>query len=164
MAAVSSPSPAPAVTEEDATLAAANVLLRIAARSVLEVEEIVSTPQLRVLIFIAANGPQNLGAVAAELGIHPSNATRTCERLVQSGLVARTEDQSDRRYVQLALTKTGQALVNQVLDQRRSAMSAVLAQMNVKDRAAVAAAFRLFAEAAGGSGTEDGRFVFSLPA
>jgi len=162
MAAVSSPSSAPAVTEEDATLAAANVLLRIAARSVLEVEEIVSTPQLRVLILIAASGPQNLGAVAAELGVHPSNATRTCERLVQSGMVARTEDPNDRRYVQLALTATGQALVNQVLDQRRSAMSAVLARMNVEDRSVVAAAFQTFADAAGGNGTQDGRFVFSL--
>jgi DNA-binding MarR family transcriptional regulator len=163
MAAVSSPSSAPAVTEEDATLAAANVLLRIAARSVLEVEEIVSTPQLRVLILIAASGPQNLGAVAVELGVHPSNATRTCERLVQSGMVARTEDPNDRRYVQLALTPKGTALVNQVLDSRRSAMSDVLARMSIDDRASVAAAFRTFADAAGGSGTEDGRFAFSLP-
>ncbi|MGO4276974.1 hypothetical protein AB4Z22_45290, partial [Paenibacillus sp. TAF58] len=56
----------------DAALSAANVMMRVAARSVSEVEDQVTTPQLRVLMMIAASGPQNLGAVAAELGVHPS--------------------------------------------------------------------------------------------
>lgn len=153
---------APTISEEDATLAAVNVLLRIAAQSVLEVEEIVSTPQLRVLILIAADGPQNLSAVAVELGVHPSNATRTCDRLVKSALVTRTEDQADRRFAKLALTPDGNALVRRVLDRRRSAMNEILSRMDSPDRAAVTSAFRTFAETAGGSGTSDGRFAFRV--
>jgi DNA-binding MarR family transcriptional regulator len=163
MSPVSSRSSAPSVFDEDATLATVNVLLRIAARSVLAVEEIVTTPQLRVLVFIAAEGPQNLGAVAAELGVHASNATRTCERLVQSGFVARTENPNDRRFVQLALTRDGDALVKEVLRDRRTALNGILAQMDAEDRNAVAAAFRIFADTAGDGGTTDGRFTFSVP-
>ncbi|MEO7018152.1 MAG: MarR family transcriptional regulator [Leifsonia sp.] len=146
----------------DAALAAANVMMRVAARSVLEVEDIVSTPQLRVLMLIAGAGPQTLGAVATELGVHPSNATRTCEKLVQAGLIVRSDHPADRRYLQLALTADGSALVEHVLDQRRSAMADVFSAMPEDDRRAVAGAFERFAAAAGGEPITDGRFAFGL--
>ncbi|WP_394769250.1 MarR family transcriptional regulator [Lacisediminihabitans sp.] len=153
----------PALEEIDAVLASANVLLRVAAQSVLDVEEIVTTPQLRVLILIAANGPQNLGGVAVELGVHPSNATRTCDRLVQAGLIARTEHRADRRYLHLALTDRGRDLVSHVLERRRRAIAEILSRMPADQRAATARALSEFATAAGGEGTRDGRFALSLP-
>ena len=146
----------------DAALAAANVLMRVAARSVLEVEDLVTTPQLRVLMLIALSGPQNLGAVAAELGVHASNATRTCEKLVQAGLIVRSEDASDRRYTLVALTPRGTELVEHVLGRRRAAMQEVLAAMPGDDRALVASAFERFAAAAGGEPTRDGRFLLAM--
>ncbi|GAP55516.1 transcriptional regulator, MarR family protein, partial [Arthrobacter sp. Hiyo6] len=60
----------------DAVLRAANVLLRVVAQSVVEVEDVVTSPQLRVRVLIATRGPQNPGAVATHLGVHPSNSTR----------------------------------------------------------------------------------------
>lgn len=146
----------------DAALAAANVMMRIAARSVLEVEDLVTTPQLRILMLIALSGPQNLGAVAAELGVHPSNATRACEKLVQAGLILRSEDATDRRYTLVALTTRGTELVQSVIDHRRSAMQEVFAAMPAEDQALVASAFRRFADAAGGEPTRDGRFVLAM--
>jgi DNA-binding MarR family transcriptional regulator len=146
----------------DAALAAANVMMRVAARSVLEVEDIVTTPQLRVLMLISASGPQNIGSVAAELNVHPSNATRTCEKLVQSGLILRSDDPSDRRYVQLELTTRGGELVEHVLAERRAAMAEVLANLSTDDQANVMSAFELFATAAGSEPTHDGRFAFTL--
>jgi DNA-binding MarR family transcriptional regulator len=146
----------------DAALDAANVMMRVAARSVVEVEDVVTTPQLRVLMLIAGSGPQNLGGVAAELGVHPSNATRTCEKLVQSGLIVRSDDPADRRFLQLELTADGSALVEQVLDHRRAAMAEVFALMSEDDRDRVAFAFRRFAEAAGGEPSHDGRFALNV--
>lgn len=146
----------------DAALAAANVMMRVAARSVFEVEDRVTTPQLRVLMMIAAAGPQNLGAVAAELNVHPSNATRACEKLVRAGYVLRSDDPTDRRYVQLDLTEAGSQLVNHVLNQRRTQMTEVLANMSEQERTAVGVAFEVFASAAGGEPIHDGRFAFSL--
>ena len=55
---------------------ASRVLVSVVARSIAEVEDVVTLPQLRVLVMIASHGPQNLGSVAAALGVHPSNATR----------------------------------------------------------------------------------------
>ena len=155
--------PDPGGPEVDAALAAANVLLRVAARSVFEVENIVTTPQLRVLMLIAISGPQNLGGVAAELGVHPSNATRTCEKLVRAGLIDRSASPEDRRYIQLELTAKGEALVDHVLEQRRIAMAHVLGELPPTDRSEVAQAFSRFAQAAGDEPDHDGRFILRLP-
>ncbi|WP_092612110.1 MarR family winged helix-turn-helix transcriptional regulator [Raineyella antarctica] len=143
----------------EAVLKAADVLLRVAARSVVEVEDRVTSPQLRVLVLVALRGPQNLGAVARELGVHASNATRTCDRLVSAGLLSRREDLVDRRYVQLDLTEAGRALVGTVLDHRRRAIADVLERMPAASRNDVAEAMDSFAAAAGGEGIEDGRFT-----
>ncbi len=145
-----------------AALAAANVMMRVAARSVVEVEDVVSTPQLRVLMLLAGSGPQSIGSVAAELDVHLSNATRPCEKLVQAGLILRSPDPADRRYVLLELTSDGAALVEHVLDERRSAMAEVLSKMSAEQQASVTAAFELFALSAGSEPTHDGRFALAL--
>ncbi|TQJ61390.1 MarR family transcriptional regulator [Arthrobacter sp. SLBN-83] len=149
----------PASREVEAVLAAADVLLRVVASSVAEVEDVVNTPQLRVLVRIHSLGPQNLGGVAAELGVHASNATRICDRLVAAGLLERREDPADRRYVRLELTADGHALVDSVLDHRRQAIGEVISRMPSGRRPALAAALEAFAAAAGGQGTSDGRFT-----
>jgi DNA-binding MarR family transcriptional regulator len=147
----------------DAALQAADVMMRVAARSVTEVEDIVTSPQLRVLVMIATHGPQTLGSVATELGVHASNATRTCEKLVRAGLVHRTEDPSDRRFVRVALTKTGSDLVQRVIRHRRTALSEVLAEMEPAERTVAVSSFQAFARAAGSLPDADGRFTLILP-
>lgn len=147
----------------DAALLAADVMMRVAARSVLEVEEVVTSPQLRVLVAIATRGPQTLGEIAAELGVHASNATRTCEKLVQAGLIARSENPADRRFVHLTLTQEGIALVERVIGHRRTALAEVLAAMEPRDRTGALHAFRAFAHAAGERPAADGRFSLVLP-
>jgi DNA-binding MarR family transcriptional regulator len=147
----------------DAVLRAANVLLRVAAQSVIEVEDVVTSPQLRVLVLIATRGPQNPGAVATHLAVHPSNATRICERLVNAGLIARHDDPGDRRYRALSLTPAGESLVNTVLEHRRSAVAAVMARMPEELRGVTALGMNAFATADGGEGAEDGRFAIDLP-
>ena len=52
----------------EAALRAADVLMRVAARSVMEVDHIVTSPQLRILVRIATRGPQSPGDIATELG------------------------------------------------------------------------------------------------
>jgi DNA-binding MarR family transcriptional regulator len=140
-------------------MAAADTLMRVVARSVAEVEDVVNTPQLRVLVLIHAHGPQNLGGVAAELGVHASNATRICDRLVAADLLQRREDPADRRYIRLELTKEGKELVDTVLQHRRQAIAEVVSRMPAGRRPALAAALEAFAAAAGGQGTSDGRFT-----
>lgn len=146
----------------DAVLRAANVLLRVVAQSVIEVEDVVTSPQLRVLVLMAQQGPQNPGAVASHLGVHPSNATRMCERLVHAGLIVRRDSSGDKRYRALSLTPGGESLVNTVLEHRRQAVAAVIGRMPEELRGLAALGMSAFAEADGGEGTEDGRFAIEL--
>lgn len=152
----------------DAVLRAANVLIGVAARSVLDVEDEVTSVQLRVLVLVATTGSRTPGDIAAALGVHPSNATRTCDRLVRAGLAERTGHPHDRRSVRLVLTPAGSALVERVITRRRSALAEVLAAMPERSRAAAASAFAAFAAAAQSTATgadpaDDGRFTLLLP-
>lgn len=133
----------------DAVLAAARVLVAISARSVAEVESEVSLPQLRVLVMVASRGPLNLGAVAAGLGVHPSNATRAVDRLVTAGLLDRSDDPTDRRHLVLRLTEDGAALVDRVKRSRSTAVAAILERMPPARRRALVPVLAAFARAGG---------------
>src|SRR5919198_6154668 len=87
----------------DAVMLAARVLVGVSARSVALVEDDVTLPQLRLLVMVASRGPLNLAAVAAGLGVHPSNATRACDRLVTAGPLDPRDKPHDRRHPFLEL-------------------------------------------------------------
>jgi DNA-binding MarR family transcriptional regulator len=145
----------------DAVMDAARLLVAVAAASVLEVEERASLPQLRVLTLMEARGSLTLGAVAAALGVHPSNATRMCDRLVAAGLVDRQDDPDDRRQLRLTLTPDGAGLVASVMRHRRAAVRRALTQMPPGERAELAASLGAFAEAAFGLIDEDAAVALS---
>src|SRR3954470_22338495 len=83
--------------EVEAAMAATRVLVALSARSIAGLDGRITLPQFRVLVMVASTGPVNLGAVARALGVHPSNATRACDRLVTAGLLDRRDDPDDRR-------------------------------------------------------------------
>lgn len=133
----------------DAVLWASRALVGIAAASVAEVEDEVTVPHLRILVMVDTWGPLNLAAVAEALGVNPSNASRAADRLIKAGLLDRRDSPTDRRNLNLTLTKAGKALVDRVSAHRREAISAVLDRMTPEDRDSLAAALRRFAAAAG---------------
>jgi DNA-binding MarR family transcriptional regulator len=128
---------------------ATRVLIAVTAQSVASLEDRVTLPQLRVLVMIASRGPQNLASVAQALGVHPSNATRRCDKLVEAGLLQRDEDPTDRRNLVLQLTLSGRQLVQQMTEHRRGAIENVLAKMPAPLRADLLPALLAFAQAAG---------------
>jgi DNA-binding MarR family transcriptional regulator len=139
----------PETEQIDAVMLAARAIIAITARSVAELEHQVTLPQLRVLVMVASRGPLNLGAVAVGLGVHSSNATRVCDRLVGGGLLSRRDDPSDRRNLLLELTGDGRELVDSMNGNRRAAIETVLAHMPASRRGGLAPRLRAFAEAAG---------------
>jgi DNA-binding MarR family transcriptional regulator len=130
-------------------MSAARVLVAVTAQSVTSVEDQVTLPQLRVLVMIASRGPQNLASVAQTLGVHPSNATRRCDKLVDAGLVHRSEDPTDRRNLVLQLTPLGRHIVQQMTEHRRAAIEGVLAKMPAALRGDLVPALLAFAQTAG---------------
>ena len=135
--------------EVEAVLGATRLLVAITARSVAEVDDVVTLPQLRVLVMVHSRGPLNLGSVARGLGVHPSNATRVCDRLVNAGLLHRSDDPTDRRNLLLRLTAGGRELVDGVMDRRRTAIGDVLRQMPAEQRATLVPVLQSFARAGG---------------
>jgi DNA-binding MarR family transcriptional regulator len=71
------------------------------------------------------------------------------ERLVVAGMLHRTEDPSDRRYLALELTDRGHDVVQRVMAHRRAAIEAILSPMTIAQRRALARALEAFATAAG---------------
>lgn len=139
----------------EAVMAAARVLVGVTAASMAEVENQVTLPQLRVLVMADADEPLTLPQVAAILGVHASNATRTCDRLVIAGFLDRRDNPDDRRQLQLTLTTQGRALVRRVMDHRRQAIEAVLHRMQPRAQQRLADVLTEFAAAANDTGLDE---------
>ena len=139
----------PSTEEVDAVVLATRVLVAVTAQSIISVEDRVTLPQFRVLVMIASRGRQNLGSVARGLGVHASNVTRLCDRLVEAGLIQRSDDPADRRNLVLGLTAAGDQLVKDVTNQRRAAIASVLTKMSPQLRNDLVPVLRGFAQAAG---------------
>lgn len=133
----------------DAVLAGSRTLVGVAARSLADVEDVVSVPQLRALMILSTFGPLHLGALADHMGVHPSNATRTCDRLVAGGLLDRRENPQDRRHLLLELTPAGQDLINGIVARRRATIERILRRMPVGHRRALGEALAHFSAAGG---------------
>jgi DNA-binding MarR family transcriptional regulator len=127
----------------------ARVLTGISAQAMAAADEVVTMPQLRVLVLAATHGPLNSSAVASSLQVHPSNASRVCERLVQADLLNRRDSPTDRRQVELTLTPAGDRLISSMFAHRRAAFSEILRRMPASDRAALTTGLESFADAAG---------------
>ncbi|HLY82598.1 MAG TPA: MarR family transcriptional regulator [Acidimicrobiales bacterium] len=104
--------------------------------------------QYRALVLLASRGDLNVGTLADALGIHQSTATRLCDRLVAKGLVDRSTSAESRREVVVTVTPSGQALIRTVTTRRRHEIAEIIGRLLPKQRALVADAFTMFADAA----------------
>jgi DNA-binding MarR family transcriptional regulator len=133
----------------DAVLAASRALVAVAARSVAEVDDTVTLPQYRVLVVLASRGPQPVGVLADELGVHASTATRMCDRLVRRDLIRREVSSTSRRQVEIRLAPAGRRLLGRVTAARRVAIGDIVDRVPAELRPALVTALTAFSDAAG---------------
>jgi DNA-binding MarR family transcriptional regulator len=76
-----------------------------------------------------ARGSVRMHVLADSLGIDPSTATRVVTPLVRHGLVERSVDESNRRFVTLTATESGLAAAQRIMQERRQLMREVLVSM-----------------------------------
>jgi DNA-binding MarR family transcriptional regulator len=69
-----------------------------------------TAPQLWALKTLARTGPVTTGELAQALLVHQSSTSLLVARLERRGLVRRTRQRHDRRFVRIDLTERGQAL------------------------------------------------------
>jgi DNA-binding MarR family transcriptional regulator len=137
----------------------------IVARTLSEVAEQITVPQLRILVLLNSRGPMNLTTIAEHLAVNPSNASRTSDQLVATGMVLRTPDPQDGRSTVLALTGEGARFVVDLMAARRRLIGNVISRMGVEGQLALEQgldAFLVAVEAAPAEesvGLPDGRII-----
>ena len=72
-------------------------------------------PQLRVVFTVAHNQTSSVRQIARQLEIGEPTASYLIEKLVQAGLLRRSEDPADRRRVRVELTPAGEGLIDRLL-------------------------------------------------
>jgi DNA-binding MarR family transcriptional regulator len=74
----------------------------------------ITTAQCHALLEVGEKGEISLVELAGILGLDTSTLSRTMDGMVQSGLVERHLNPSDRRYVSISLTAHGRAVYDEI--------------------------------------------------
>ena len=121
------------MTDADAAAAAfmtaSRALLGMSLRSVAAAPVPLTVPQHRLLVLVSADGPRRIGALADDLGVNQSNASRLVDRLAEQGLVQRVTDTADRRASVVEATTAGKRVLDAVSEHRMRELRAVVDAM-----------------------------------
>jgi DNA-binding MarR family transcriptional regulator len=125
-----------------ALLEISRVLMGITLRAVASSPVPLTVPQHRLLVVISVRGPQRIGALAADLGVNQSNASRLVDRLVDQGLLARATDPEDGRASLVSLTEAGVAAYDGINDLRLEQLRELVQDLSPTGRRGLASGLR----------------------
>jgi DNA-binding MarR family transcriptional regulator len=111
------------------------VILRLGRRLRQQAAGEVTPSQLSALSTVAKHGELTLGELAAIERIAPPSMTRIAARLEDQGWLERRTDVSDRRVARVAVSPTGQALLDETRTRRDAFLSSRLQQLSEEERA-----------------------------
>jgi DNA-binding MarR family transcriptional regulator len=103
-----------------------------------------SLPQFGLLMRLHHGGHCEVREIGEHFDITSPAASQLVERLVQGGLVERTEDPDDRRARQITLSARGRALVEAGIRERYRWVGDLVTGLSSKEAAAVKAALPAF--------------------
>jgi DNA-binding MarR family transcriptional regulator len=106
-----------------------------------------TSSQCHTILELAGTGKISLIDLAAALGLDASTLSRTIQGLVILGLVQRTINEKDRRYVDIALTDQGRKVVEQIEAMNNGYFEKVLAEIPSERRAPLLESLALLVEA-----------------
>ncbi|BFH15102.1 MarR family transcriptional regulator [Paenibacillus melissococcoides] len=113
---------------------AMTVLARTLWHDMANVKELgLTIAQYSLLNVIERQGPGKVSMLAEQLGVTSSAVTVMIDRLVDSGLVDRFPDKSDRRVVLVSITEAGLQLLRQAQDRSRRTLTAYLSLLEEDD-------------------------------
>ncbi len=105
-------------------------------------ERKLSMSQLGALFHISRSGASGVSELGDDLGVTSAAASQLLERLVQMGLVARTEDPEDRRAKRVELTELGQRVMRESMEARQRWYGMLAASLAPREREQATAALR----------------------
>ncbi len=106
-------------------------------------EPALSVPQFRVLAFLSRHTGASLSEVAEHVGVTLATASSNVDRLVQRGLVDRTDDPHQRRQVVLKLTPTGSSRLKKMKAITQQQIADLLGQLPPEELAQVRAGLQI---------------------
>src|SRR5687768_17792197 len=89
-----------------------------------------SPSQLSALAVIANHGPMTLGALAEHERVAPPSITKVVSKLESDGLVTRTPDPADRRICRVAVSPSGEALLEEIRRRKTAWLTARISQLD----------------------------------
>lgn len=96
-----------------------------------------SMPQLTILMRLFYGGGCGIHDIGRHLAVSSAAASQFIDRLVNSGLVERTEDPADRRARRLALTPSGRDLIERGVEERYRWVDELPAVLSPEEQAAL---------------------------
>jgi len=97
-------------------------------------------PQMSALFHLHHGNECGVSNMGEYLGVTNAAASQMIDRLVQNGLVERTEDPTDRRVKQLKLTGKGSSLIQEGVELRRRWIDDLINALTVEEQEAIIAA------------------------
>ena len=123
---------------------------RLARRLRQEADSGLTPSQLSALAAIDHRGPLTLGALADYERVAPPSITKLVAKLEAEGLVIRTADPGDRRFVRVATTEAGRARMNTSRQRRTAWLAGRIRELDADQQARLRAALDVLDELAGG--------------
>lgn len=122
-----------------------------------------SMSQLGAIFQIEHRGSGGVSDLGDKLGVTSSAASQLLERLVQQGLVLRSEHPDDRRAKQLLLTDKGRQVLQESVRARQNWLSDLAKVLSDREKEAVIAALNILIDRARHLDTPAEPDEFSIP-
>jgi DNA-binding MarR family transcriptional regulator len=111
-------------------------------------ESDLSPSQAGTLMRLYHRNTSGVSEIGVALGITNPAASQLVERLVQQGLLQRTEDPNDRRVKLVTLTQSGKALIERGIEARRRWMEELTDTLSPEEQQMISGALILLTDAA----------------
>lgn len=106
----------------------------------------ISVEQFHILRLIR-RGLTSVSEIAEARQTSRPAVSQAAEILVEKGLITRRQEENDRRFVHIALTPAGEALINQVFQESRAWMMGEMASLSAEDLARITESLALLKSA-----------------
>lgn len=107
-----------------------------------------SFSQISILMRLLHGGNAGVSEIGGQLGVSNAAASQAVDRLVQLGLIERTEDPIDRRAKKLALTPEGRRLIEQGIQIRSKWVEGLTDALTPEQQSMIISALTLLTAAA----------------
>ncbi|MBE3118444.1 MAG: MarR family transcriptional regulator [Candidatus Atribacteria bacterium] len=106
-----------------------------------------SFSQINILMRLFHGGCAGVSEIGDQLGVTNAAASQAVDRLVQLGLIERTEDPEDRRAKRLALTQKGRTLIEKGVEVRSQWIEGLTDALTPEQQNMIISALTLLTEA-----------------